>query len=169
MLQNKIYNTLFVFLVISLIAVGCSEANQQPIEEIGLIVEEGNPIDDGINPDENIETKIVGITWMWERFEDTANVNNIRIDDPLLYTLVLNPNGTYEVKADCNLASGSYSLEGNIITLGARPTTLAECGSESLSNTFLTDLDNVVTFVIDGNNLVLNLWADAGNIVLVTE
>ena len=119
------------------------------------------------NPELNVDSDISGITWLWERFDDTAEINNIVVDDPTLYTFILNTDGTYAVKADCNLASGSYSLEGNSIKFEAGPTTLAECGPESLYNNFLNDLSNVVTFVIDGNKLYLNLWADAGNMVFI--
>ena len=115
----------------------------------------------------NVGSDISGITWLWERFDDTAELNNIVVDDPPLYTFLLNTDDTYSVKADCNLASGSYTLEGNSIKFDAGPTTLAECGSESLSNNFLNNLSNVVTFVIEGNKLFMNLWADAGNMVLV--
>lgn len=115
----------------------------------------------------NADSDISGITWLWERFDDTAEINNIVVDDPTLYTFLLNADGTYTVKADCNLASGSYTLEGNSIKFEAGPTTLAECGPESLYNDFLIDLSNVVTFVIDGNKLYLNLWADAGNMVFI--
>ena len=115
--------------------------------------------------DMNVEAEIVGITWLWSRFDDTANVNNIEVDDPSLYTLLLNSDGTYEVKADCNLASGQYTLEGSSLTFEAGPATLAECEPGSLYDTYLTRLGEVVTFVMDGDNLVLNLWADGGNMV----
>lgn len=119
------------------------------------------------DPELNVDSDINGITWLWERFDDTAEINNIVVDDPTLYTFLLNADGTYTVKADCNLASGNYTLEGNSIKFEAGPTTLAECGPDSLYNNFLIDLSNVVTFVIDENKLYLNLWADAGNMVFV--
>ncbi len=126
-------------------------------------------VEDNANSESDlpIATDITEITWLWERFDDTAELNNIVVDDPTLYTFFLNADGTYAIKADCNLSSGSYTLEGSSISFEAGPTTLAECGPESLYNTFLTDMSNVVTFVIDGNNLVLNLWADAGNMVFI--
>ena len=108
---------------------------------------------------------LVGVTWLWERFDDTADMNNIVVDDPSLYTLLLNPDGTYEITADCNLASGQYTLEGSLISFEPGPTTLAECEPGSLYDTYLTRLGEAATFVMDGDNLVLNLWADAGNMV----
>ena len=124
-------------------------------------------VEDSSNPGSEVIniTDIVGITWNWERFDDNADLNNIVVDDPTLYTFTLNADGTYAVKADCNLASGSYVLEGSSLKFEAGPTTLAECGPDSLSNTFLMDLGYAATFVIEGNQLHLNLWADAGNMV----
>jgi heat shock protein HslJ len=116
-------------------------------------------------PETDFDGDIRGITWMWERFDDTADLNNIVVDDPSLYTLTLNVDGTYSVKADCNMASGAYVLEGSSLKFEPGPTTLAECGPESLYNTFLADLGYVATYVIEGNTLYLNLWADGGNMV----
>jgi len=116
-------------------------------------------------PELNADSDITEITWNWERFDDNADQNNFVVDDPTLYTFTLNADGTYAVKADCNLASGSYVLEGSSLKFEAGPTTLAECGPDSLYNTFLMDLGYAVTYVIDGNQLHLNLWADAGNMV----
>ncbi len=144
-------------LVIILTAILLSVAACTPLVEDTL----------GTEHEIDADSDITGITWLWERFDDTADINNIVVDDPMLYTFLLNADGTYTVKADCNLASGSYTLEGNSIKFEAGPTTLAECGPESLYNTFLIDLSNVVTFVIDGNKLHLNLWADAGNMVFI--
>jgi heat shock protein HslJ len=115
--------------------------------------------------EKDFEGDIRGITWKWERFDDTADLNNIVVEDPSLYTLTLNEDGTYSVKADCNMASGAYVLDGSSLKFEPGPTTLAECGPESLYDAFLSDLGYVATYVIEGNTLYLNLWADGGNMV----
>lgn len=111
--------------------------------------------------------EITDITWSWERFEDTADLNNIAVDDPSLYTLLLKSDGQYEVKADCNLSRGQYTLEGSSLTLEPGPTTLVACEPNSLSNEYLAKLGYVATFVVDGDYLVLNLMADGGNMVFI--
>jgi heat shock protein HslJ len=115
--------------------------------------------------EEESEMDITGITWQWLRFEDTADLNSIQIADSSFYTLVLNSDGSYNAKVDCNQVMGSYTLEGSSITFEPGITTLAECGPDSHYNAFLAHLSNVAGFVIDGDNLVLNLWADGGNMV----
>jgi heat shock protein HslJ len=112
-------------------------------------------------------TGITDITWAWERFEDTAEMNNIAVDDPSMYTLLLKSDGQYEVKADCNLAKGQYTLEGSSLTLEPGLTTRVACEPDSLSDKYLAQLVGVVTFVMDGDNLVLNLMADSGNMVFI--
>ena len=107
---------------------------------------------------------IIGKTWQWVEFQDTAGVNDITVDQPDKYTLTLQADGQYTVQADCNRATGAFSLNGSSLALSAGPTTLAECGPESLSNQYLQLLGDVVTYVTtDDGRLVLNLKLDAGN------
>jgi heat shock protein HslJ len=118
-----------------------------------------------ISSGETDGSDIVGTVWKWERFDDTADQNNIIVDNPDKYTLELRPDGTYQVKADCNLSGGGYILEGNSLTLQPGPTTLAECEPGSLYDEYLARLGEVVTFALDEDKLVLNLKADAGDMV----
>ena len=56
---------------------------------------------------------IVDVLWHWERFEDTRGPSwDIAVADPQKYTLRLLPDGTFQVKADCNNGSGTYTLAG---------------------------------------------------------
>jgi heat shock protein HslJ len=105
---------------------------------------------------------LVGTTWEWERFlggDDSA----IEVADPTRYTLTLHAEGTYRLQADCNVAGGAYTLDAAHLTLHPGPTTLAECAPGSLYDTFLARLGDVRTYVMDEGKLVLNLWADAGD------
>jgi len=106
---------------------------------------------------------IVGIIWNWEQFQDTAEQNDIVVPYPPAYQLELLPDGNFRAKADCNLVSGTYTLDGASLTLGLGPTTMAECGPGSLYNKYLRLLGDVVTYVREGDNLYLNLKMDAGN------
>ena len=108
---------------------------------------------------------LVGVVWEWERFVGGADADVIEVDDPSKYTLTLNADGTYQVRADCNRATGGYTLDEAHLTLQPGPTTLAECEPGSLYDEFLGKLGYVRTYVSDDEGrLVLNLWADAGNL-----
>ena len=61
--------------------------------------------------------EIVGTTWQWEAFQDTADINNVTVSDPENYTLTLNKDGTASIKADCNQVSWTYELDGTEIDL----------------------------------------------------
>jgi heat shock protein HslJ len=172
MKNYKLITIILVALLASLAA--CSNqtteapnlGNAQDAENINQGLPDAGGEDDLIeDAGEESEMHITGITWQWLRFEDTADLNSIQVIDPSQYTLVLNADGSYNAKVDCNQVAGSYTLEGSSITFEPGITTLAECGPDSHYNAFLAHLSNVAGFVIDGDNLVLNLWADGGNMV----
>jgi heat shock protein HslJ len=113
---------------------------------------------------------IVGTTWQWEVFQDTADINSITVPDPENYTLTLNKDGTASIQADCNLVTWSYELDGSQLSFDTTgPATLAMCAESSLDQQFLERLGYTVTFVIEDGKLYLNLFADAGNLVFQAE
>jgi hypothetical protein len=59
------------------------------------------------------------------------------VDDPENYTVTFNPDGTLNIKADCNNASGSYTDDGSNLSVEVGPTTLALCPPESHSEEFI--------------------------------
>jgi len=113
------------------------------------------------------EADIIDITWQWAELTETEPASQSLVPDPEGYTLVLRSDGTYQVKADCNSTAGDYVLEGNRLTLLPGPATLVECGTDSLYDEYLAFLDQVVTFELDGENLVLNLNEGAGKMGFV--
>lgn len=108
---------------------------------------------------------ISGIVWKWERFEGASGKNSFVIDDPDKYTLILLPNGSYQVKADCNRMQGQYTLEGKRIKIAPGAATLAECEPGSRYADYLGYLTEAVSFVLHDNKLALNLMMDEGNLV----
>jgi heat shock protein HslJ len=114
--------------------------------------------------------EIVGQTWQWEAFQDTADINSITVPDPENYTLTLNKDGTASIQADCNQVTWNYELEDSRLTFDTTgPSTLAMCAESSLDQQFLERLGYTVTFVIEDGVLYLNLFADAGNLVFQAE
>ena len=117
------------------------------------------------NSAEMLDADIIGTVWKWERFNDTANLHNIVVDDPDKYTLILLSNGTYQVKADCNRMQGQYTLENKRIKIAPGAATLAECPPGSQYAGYLKRLNEVVGFVLHENRLVLNLMMNGGDLV----
>jgi heat shock protein HslJ len=113
---------------------------------------------------------MIDILWMWERFDDPADRSDIVVVDPSKYTLHLLPDGTFRFKADCNAGTGTYTTcDGSRFTLELGASTLAECGPDSLYDEYLGALGDVASYAMDEGKLVLNLEADAGNMVFGRE
>jgi heat shock protein HslJ len=114
-----------------------------------------------------IPAELLGTVWQWQEYVDIAGIGNITVDDPGKYTLEFLPDGNYRIIADCNRSSGRYLADGSTLVLEPGPTTLAECEPGSLYDDYLARLGDVVTYVLDGGRLVLNLKTDAGNMIFV--
>lgn len=108
-------------------------------------------------------TELVNIAWQWAQFNDP--IRQTVIPDPENYVLVFSPDNTFGFVADCNSGSGSYTANGNGIALTIGAVTQAACGEESRSDQFIQNLGDVATFVFDNGRLILNLKADAGNLI----
>jgi heat shock protein HslJ len=122
-----------------------------------------------VQDETTVSEELLGI-WYWLVYQDMAGLNDITVSDPTKYTLEFLANGTVQIQADCNNASSDLTIDGNSLTFAPGPMTLAECDPGSLYNEFLAKLGDVVTYVFDdGGNLVLNLKADAGNMILGRE
>jgi len=103
-----------------------------------------------------------GVTWQWIGYRETTPAFQGMIPDAYNYTLTFNADGTLNIKADCNVAMGSYQLSGDQLTISMGPTTLAECGPDSSYSQFLSMLEQASSAGIGYGNLVLTLADDAG-------
>ena len=93
--------------------------------------------------------------WQLQRFQiGDGGVVNVPI--PARYTARFEPDGAVNFQVDCNRCSGSYTTEGNAITIGPLlACTLAACPPGSLSNQCLQGLLNAQTWQRSGALLVL--------------
>lgn len=99
---------------------------------------------------------ITGIEWQWASFQDSDSPENqIMVPYSENYTLAFSPDGTYHIKADCNSGSGTYTLEGNNLTLGPAAITLMACGPESMDGEYLSLLPSVGSVALENGQLVL--------------
>jgi heat shock protein HslJ len=113
------------------------------------------------SPDE-----ITGIQWQWAQLTETEPASQSVVPDPENYVLVLNADGSANLKADCNMVMWTYTLDGSSLsfdTLG--PSTLAFCGEESSDQIFLSKLGMGGTVSLEDGRLVLALNENAGSMV----
>jgi heat shock protein HslJ len=108
---------------------------------------------------------ITGQLWKWIEVVETQPAAQTIVPDPDKYTLILNPDGRFDLLADCNSGSGSYVMEGDSLDLTVETMTMAFCGPESLSDSFVTLLGEVKTYALDGDQLKL-ITAEGGEEML---
>jgi heat shock protein HslJ len=98
---------------------------------------------------------IVGTAWRW-RGTTLGDGSEITPADPAGYTLLLEADGTLQVRADCNRYGGRYTLDGGLrleITHGTR----AACPPESLEADYLRQLGEMRAALLEEGDLVLDL------------
>jgi hypothetical protein len=76
-----------------------------------------------LNPVAANDPDITGITWRWAELVETAPAAQSVVPNPESYTLILQSDGTLNIQADCNVAGGSYTLEGDALTIELGPST----------------------------------------------
>ncbi len=105
---------------------------------------------------------LAGGVWVWletKYGDDTTQT----VDDPTKYTVEFMADGTVAVGADCNRGSGTYTTDGASLTINIMVMTMAACPEGSLSDKFVQELNNAATYVMQEDNLFINLKSDAGN------
>jgi heat shock protein HslJ/uncharacterized protein YraI len=112
------------------------------------------------------QAELVGMTWQWVGLRETMPAAQSVVPDPENYTLTFNEDGTVSIKADCNVALGSYELSDEQLTITLGPTTLAECGPKSSYSQFLGLLEQAASIGMGYGNLVITLSDEAGEMYL---
>ena len=110
---------------------------------------------------------IIDSTWQWAALIENEPASQSVVPNSENYTLTLSADGSMNIKSDCNVVNGSYTVDGNSLTLVLGPSTMAYCGEESLDMMFNELLSNVENYTIENNQLVLNLKNDAGKMTFI--
>jgi heat shock protein HslJ len=99
--------------------------------------------------------ELTGVVWKWESTQqydgDLINSRN-----PELYTLEFMEDGTAAIKADCNNATTTYTVDGSKLSFGPIASTLMACPEGSLSDIYLAQLRTAesYSFLKDGGLLI---------------
>ena len=104
--------------------------------------------------------ELLNITWQWTSLTETQPAAQSVVPNPENYSVVFNEDGTFNATVDCNQVSGSYELEGNKLTVMPGPSTLAECGPDSLYDLFLGFFSQITAYEMDGESLILIVGED---------
>jgi len=109
----------------------------------------------------SLRPSLTAVVWEWHEFlggDDSV----VAPADPARYTVEFLEDGKLAVGADCNRATGTYTVDGPSLELTLGAMTRAMCPPDSLSERFVRDLGDVRSHVFREGNLFLALKMDAG-------
>ena len=113
-----------------------------------------------------VRTEVIGVDWQWELLRNGEEATII--PNPENYRLQLNEDGTANIQADCNSGSGTYTIEGDQISIDINAITEAACGPDSLADLYLQSLAEVSQMWAQSGNLTLSS-DDSGAVMLFTS
>ncbi len=99
--------------------------------------------------------------WVWQQ----TQMNDDSVKQPATpgaFVLTLAADGLASATTDCNTFSGSYTTEGNQITIELPVTTMMACPEGAQEQEFITDLTSVISYLFADGDLVLELPFDSG-------
>ncbi len=104
---------------------------------------------------------ITGVEWKWQQ-SLYSNDQKAIPPDPTHYTIIFQPDGILNVRADCNRAGGTYTAKNKSIGIKVTHSTMAMCPPDSLDANFLKDLDAAAIYFFNEGYLYLDLKYDTG-------
>ena len=105
--------------------------------------------------------EITGVVWKWQQTRYNNDTQNVP-SDPSQYTIEFKSDGKLNIRADCNRAGGTYSMEGKRITIEQTHSTMAMCPPGSLDQDFNKDLGAAAIYFFKDGFLYLDLKYDSG-------
>lgn len=168
---------LLLVLILSLALVACDTMGPKPQQ---LMPTEAYPAD--VAGDETVpaapsdapetpidapaDADLFGVTWEWSILVDS--MGQTAIADPTRYTAVFNPDGTMNIKADCNTATSQFVTNGPNIQIIPGVMTLAACGPDSQGQLFLNSLNAAESYSVEAGELTIQLTAGSGTMMFRT-
>jgi len=166
--MKKIVTILLIIIVLLLVACGGGE-EETPVPTIEL------PPTSPPSTSTPLPEQAAGGTaalqstpWQWISHLDQAT-GVTSISDPQNYIVDFQLDGSVLVKADCNNATGTYIADDSGLTITMGPMTLAACAEGSRSEQFISLLGGAANYDITDNQLRIDLFADAGNLMFIPE
>lgn len=117
----------------------------------------------GINTDNQpsgAAGELKNTTWRWEGTQ--TPVENVAVSNPENYTLEFTADDKVNVQADCNRGRGVYQSDGKSLTFSGIALTRRACLKGSLDSRFLRGLQAARIYRIEGDKMLIDLFADGG-------
>ena len=111
---------------------------------------------------------ILGIVWQWQetRYNDDRRTAPAK---PERYAVRFGEDGMLDVRADCNLKGGTYTLEGKRLTIEIVTSTRAACEPGSLEDEFTRNLAAGTAALLRDGDLYIDLKYDTGTMRFVVQ
>jgi heat shock protein HslJ len=127
---------------------------------IDLLADSGTMQFVRVTADGRVPDNLKNTVWRWA--ETITPVEKITVSNPENYTLEFLPDGKLNVQADCNRGRGSFQSNGKNLTFSGIALTRKACLQGSLSNRFLRGLEAARVYKIEGDTMLIDLFADGG-------
>ena len=101
---------------------------------------------------------LTGRLWRLVSIEPASGPSTV-VTDPSRYTIEFISDTRLSARADCNTCSGTYTLSGTTVSIGALACTRAFCGDTSLDAVFTQGLSEARTMTLDEQ--LLEIGSDA--------
>jgi heat shock protein HslJ len=72
---------------------------------------------------------------------------------------------SFSSTTDCNSLKGKYIVDDEVLSIGALASTKMACGAGSLESEYTKELGRVTSYVINGNEMRVNLVKDTGTMI----
>jgi heat shock protein HslJ len=112
---------------------------------------------------------LANTSWSLVEFKSMDDtIGTVRPNDPSLYSLHLNNDGTVEMQLNCNSARGQWSVdtggggESGRFEFGSLVATHAICSPPSMDKKIAADAQYIRGYLLKNGKLYLSLMADAG-------
>ena len=102
--------------------------------------------------------------WKWTTL--TTATEEVTVETPASYMVTFKDDGTVDIKADCNDASGTYTLDGANVTIEVGAATLAACPGDSRSEQFLQLLGDAAQMLPLNGQLYISLKTEGSTMIL---
>ncbi len=102
----------------------------------------------------------IGIVWQLQAIQSTSGTI-MTPSDPTLYTLILQPDGTASVLADCISGMGPYSIAGTNISFAIQYNGTT-CPSPSIASQYTKYLDYANSYTLEDGGLIIGYSNNAG-------
>ena len=103
--------------------------------------------------------------WQWMSY--VGGEDYFDVESPESYLVAFNDDGTVNIVADCNNASGSYTEDAGSLSIEIGPVTMAACPPESRSDQFITYLGSAAFAFFEDGYLYIDLFADGGTLSFI--